>query len=1052
MRSFSLEKFRNKVGRRSSEPSLLDSQISNSSDRRNSILNPVIMISDAEALKTRAAHSRLRASSISHAATNTRSRSRSVSKKQAKELIRQETSQVILKKLATVLGELGVQLPVPLRTTSGSGGPLKSMKVYVSNTNDCIYLAPASSASFTYEDVENGGYDIPETDEQNGNWFAQNENGSDTASEVLGLSLTDTEDTEHEPRPERLHSKIASFKLPNYLCTQIDSELPVPHLFAVILDLKKECQVKHVRIEFSSLVSTLWPTGDTHSRYNVKEKFKIGSLEWIVSLHDADYFISTSNSNDTRSSDVTPRELAERTRKYRLVDVQLLATGSDDVNLGRKNPVYLAEFLQQAQLDVTSITSGGGGHDVFDAGIYVFLVPILIPPHIPASVTSINGSLNHRLSVNVHKISDKLNRKTTVNSNFNLPMVRTPPSLANSVADKPIYVNRVWNDSLHYVITFPRKYVSLGSEHTVNVKLVPLVKDVIIKRIKFNVLERITYISRDLSREYEYDGDDPFLTRNPASLKTRERVVSLCELKTKHKNSYQTNADPYKEEVIKCPDNNILFSCYEPGQTKELSVMIASPLDINIALPFLTTRADKELVSSNSDQPGDLDLRKSFSNPSRSSFVSQSQSARRDSGGPLCPSSPVIGLLETHISHMNRDQLMNGELDEDVFALDSSAMLSDDSGRSENISKGYTSTGRALAPDSNFRHIQISHRLQVCFRISKPDPADNYRMHHYEVVVDTPLVLLSAKCNDESIQLPEYNEIDSQSPPPPTQRGISFRMPSYNKGGVSIKRLDEYGDEQLPSFEEALSANASPIMRSVLLGEDQISRMNSLTPSEPAPAYECNEDMVSPLSIDDLVIDPSPVAAPRRQSGIKSSLVSSFAPYTNSMSRSDNNTLSTNSSSSKSVMSEVPNAEDNSSGAPTDNGSSGAPPSIQSLLSMSSDAVSIATPIETLVGPLDGPLDNSSSELPQSFDGDVIAPLREDLESVQYNSRNMADETESVITQESQFVQTLPLLQNASVDNVENETCYASTGQNHTKLLTDTLDGEFQSQDMFHAY
>lgn len=1063
MRSFSLEKFKNKVGRRSSEPSLLDSLSTSSSDRRNSMLNPLIIISDSEALKAKAVRLRLRTSSLSLVTSNTRSRLRSVSKKQAKELIRQETSQVILKKLAHVLGELGVQLPVPLKTTSASGGPLKSMKVYVSNTNDCIYLAPASSASFTYEDVENGGYDIPETDADlnsadGRSWFAHNGNDSlDNASDYsANTSLTDTDSTEQEPRPYHLHNRIANFKLPNYLCTQIDSESPIPHLFAVILDLKKECQVKNVRIEFSSLVSTLWPTGDTHSRYNIKEKYKIGTLEWVVSLHDADYFISTTNSNDTRSSDVTPHELAERTRKYRLVSVHLLAEGTDDVNLGRKNPVHLAEFLQPSHLDVTSITSGGG-HDLFEPGLYVFLVPILIPPQIPASVTSINGSLTHRLSVNVSKISDKLNRKTTVYSNFNLPMVRTPPSLANSVADKPIYVNRVWNDSLHYIITFPRKYVSLGSEHTINVKLVPLVKDVIIKRIKFNVLERITYISRDLSKEYEYDGDDPFLTRNPSSLKTRERVVSLCELKTKHRNTYLSNSDPYKEEVIKCPDNNILFSCYEPSQAKESSVLIASPIDINIALPFLTTRGDKELVSSNADQPGDLDLRRSFSSPSRPSISTPQQGTRRDSGGPLCPSSPIIGSLETYISHMNRDQLMNGELDEDVIALDSSAMLADDSGRNDSVSKGYTSTGRALAPDSNFRHIQISHRLQVCFRISKPDPADNFRMHHYEVVVDTPLVLLSAKCNDDSIQLPEYNEIDSRVPPPPGQREISFRTPSYNKGGVSIKRLDEYGDEQLPSFDQAISANASPIMRSILLGEDQISRMNSLTPSDPAPAYERNaegDDLISPLSIDDLVIDPSPVAPPRRQSGIKSSLVSSFAPFPGSQGRSDNNTLSTSSSSSKSFVSEPPTTEDNSSSAPTEDASSGAPPSIQSLLSLSSDMASMSTPMGTLMSPLDG----DSSELPRCFTGDVtLGEQKQALQEVGAPilgpTRSLPDEAESVFTQETQFVQTLPLLQNASMDNVENETCYAnSIGQNFNKMLTDTLDGELQSQDMFHAY
>ena len=45
----------------------------------------------------------------------------------------------------------------------------------------------------------------------------------------------------------------------------------------------------------------------------------------------------------------------------------------------------------------------------------------------------------------------------------------------------------------------------------INVKLLPMVKDVVIKRIKFNVLERITYVSKNLSREYDYDSEDPIV-------------------------------------------------------------------------------------------------------------------------------------------------------------------------------------------------------------------------------------------------------------------------------------------------------------------------------------------------------------------------------------------------------------------------------------------------------------------------------------------------------------------------------------------------------------
>ena len=87
-----------------------------------------------------------------------------------------------------------------------------------------------------------------------------------------------------------------------------------------------------------------------------------------------------------------------------------------------------------------------------------------------------------------------------------------------------------------------------------------MVKDVVIKRIKFNVLERITYVSKNLSREYDYDSEDPYCI-HPVSKenKVRERVVSLYELKTKAKQSSGGHLEAYKQEVMKCPKITFYF-------------------------------------------------------------------------------------------------------------------------------------------------------------------------------------------------------------------------------------------------------------------------------------------------------------------------------------------------------------------------------------------------------------------------------------------------------------------------------------------------------------
>lgn len=903
--------------------------------------------------------------------------------------------------------------------------------------------------------------------------------------------------------PKRLRQKMQSFNSPNYLCTKIDADSPIPHTFAVIVDLEKETICRDVVIEFLSLTNILWPSGDPYNKSFVKEKFKIGQLEWQSTLNDADYYINILNSNDVKSKHILASDLAKRTREYKLNNVRDLADGVDE-------PASHKSSIQTERDSESSLGSGSVTERAYKPGIYVFLLPVLLPHHIPPTISSISGSLSHNVNVTLNKISEKLNRKSKVCACYNLPMVRTPPSFANSIADKPIYVNRVWNDSLHYIITFPKKYVSLGSEHLINVKLVPLVKDVIIKRIKFNVLERITYVSKNLSREYDYDGDDPYHLKFGSDNKIRERVVPVCELKTKQKSSGSNQTEPYKEEVIKCPDNNLLFSCYEPEdhyddlnhftlddplskpKLQSKDTMIASPLDINIALPFLTTRSDKTIMTSSVAGTNDDDdtgyISHSFSNSSSRKASSATRNMSFGNGDltspPFPPSSPIIGSLETNISHAHPDfqhsslsKVVSYGEDDEVFKPDSSALMAEESSNhlKENIQHGYTTVSKALCPDSNFRHIQIHHRLQVCFRISKPDPNDNFKMHHYEVVVDTPLILLSAKCNDDSIQLPKYDEIEgSIEVSGDAGDGITFRTPNFERNGVSIKQLNQYDGDQLPSFEEAMSSPSSPITRSVSLGSEPISRIPSIVPNEPAPAYEATPSTTpkseSPLNIDELVnLQSRTGPANSRKSKIRSSLLNSFAPTPKgSLSGSTEDTPDPLAVDDDEEAELVDNPDDASSGQSNSiNGQSSSMLSGESsslntdlsLISLNTSHVNIAPqtgsseastaesapeakPVDDDT-PSDDINDNSQfvdvpeDEATNEADSDmtpsglnVVTPINSEtiLESgiplhVQNtNTSGLDSEMVSLYTQETQensmFDQRLPLLENQSIDNL----------------------------------
>lgn len=1121
-RGFSFDKLKSKVtGRRSSESSIFELGKSKSSERRNSVSNPMIVIS--ESVQEAKAHVNggmnrfgTRQISLINGTPGPRSRSRSgtrsISKKQTKELIKYETSQVILKKLLSVLLELGLQKPIALETTNNSlnGPKSKSAKVYVANTNDCIYLAPASSASFTYEDVENGGIpqDHAEIDELN---LGEGDDGlgrtAPTPAPMPALLKLPPYVPSENPQdiPEILRQRMESFNSPNYLCTKIDADSPIPHTFAVVIELKKETMVKDVKFEFQSLTNILWPSCDPYNKSFVKEKFKIGHMEWQTKLSEAFFYINTSNSNDVKATKISSEQLANITKNYKLINVRDLADGIDninnqtDANISRRASSHFEHEEKDLEgynpYNVTG--AAGNNHDVYKEGLYVFLLPILLPEHIPPTITSINGSLSHTLNVNINKVSDRLGRKVKVLSSYNLPMVRTPPLIANCIADKPIYVDRIWNDALHYVITFPRKYISLGSEHSINVKLIPLVKDVIIKRIKFNVSERITYVSKSLSKEYEYDADDPYRLGSSNSEKTRERVITVCELKTKNRSGSSNIVEPYKEEYIKCPDNNLLFSCYEhqledddieklnlddplaKTPTKCDNLMIASPLDINIALPFLTTRNDKTILSSSVDDEDEDDehefTQHQFSNPtSRKASIT-----RNELSPPFSPSSPIIGALETNLSHTHDIDIdkVKCENQNDTFFPDVSAFMQQESRNhlKENIQQGYTTVSKALYPDSNFRHIQIFHRLQICFRISKPDPKDDGRMHHYEVVVDTPLVLLSAKCNQESIQLPKYDDInldncESNRMYDIPQQHVPFRTPNFENNGVSIKPLNE-DEDFLPSFEEATSAPSSPLTRSVSFDTDPLSRTSSIIPTDPAPAYERNmnkndklNDLYGTYNIDAVVNDiPDASIADQRRSTIRSSLVNSFAPP---IANCDLNTTSSSSHRSESTDNVSTTATSSSNGR-----------SISDDVSASSENSLFIAGIDNNPAPDSSCTESSQNVLPKKTTeipkttSEPIGPqtifVRDDTISAEpknfaientcnpnnphqskLNSTGTSSDQVSLFTQDSNFDQRIPLLQNASIDEENpyptgatstHDKNYSSATANKYKISTESL-------------
>lgn len=409
---------------------------------------------------------------------------------------------------------------------------------------------------------------------------------------------------------------------------------------------------------------------------------------------------------------------------------------------------------------------------------------------------------------------------------YQLPVVRLPPSDATSTLNKSIYVNKVWNNSLNYEMLLPRKYIQLSPMYDVNdqflqqhsfmlqMKLIPLIKGLCLKRIKINVVERATYISRD--RKYEEDIGD--MERSGV----KERVVTLLEIKARDR-PFRGHYPPLCSQLVKgCTNDNLLTCCYKASnfdqkanrnstRDEDGDITITNPVKIQCPLTFTANdeshfikSVHKNLTKGASDLK-DLHDSDEFSDDAESIFSTTDLNSANYTG------------VHTGENTTNNDQK--------DFWVSKSPSLSSIINPAKSKKAFYSMTGAiestsdltdaekvriySFFPDATFHNVKIRHRLQVCFRISKPDldfPTPNGpKMHHYEVIVDTPICFISPFCVSDTLDLPSYDY---------AVRSSTFGVP-LSKQDFSFTQLDSTEsslEPRLPTFEEAVLQPGSPMM------------------------------------------------------------------------------------------------------------------------------------------------------------------------------------------------------------------------------------------------
>lgn len=433
------------------------------------------------------------------------------------------------------------------------------------------------------------------------------------------------------------------------------------HTFAVVLNVPKPTKLA-LDMELKCICKSYWPN------HPVKvEQFKLGELGFNLNLKNYNSFIPLNNFNLQFNDNVMG------TSYYRPFII-------DDV---MNNDFY--KDIKKINYD----------YQIFPPGDYIYLLPISFPLNIPESIVTENASTNYSFNFNISLENDNHYLEHFIN------LIRSAPNLDVSTFNKPIYINKTWDDALNYEISFPSKFVTINEkELQIKLNLIPLVKKININKIKINILQKITYLNKDLNKQRcELD-----------EVKYKNgHTINLVEIKP---DDLRYNSFAAKEDLInkiRLTNRNFLTCSYVNGDDDNDSDdeinwdkdELIGPLTVKTFVPFPKPSKSSKYYKDNQ-------------------FFNENWSLKE----LLVDSSPKTN-LKTHQGTMNEIPLM---------------------------AKLNSQFVDGLLPSCSTNHIHIQHKLQICLRITRKTD----KIHNYEVLIDTPIFLLNSACIHDNIELPPY--------------------------------------------------------------------------------------------------------------------------------------------------------------------------------------------------------------------------------------------------------------------------------------------------------
>lgn len=256
-------------------------------------------------------------------------------------------------------------------------------------------------------------------------------------------------------------------------------------------------------------------------------------------------------------------------------------------NIPFLSPVYFeGTKFQQEKSECHTFAGTREQFTLYPAGEYVFHFNLAIDARMSETILCPKAALKYYL---VAKVERPSRFSFAVTGHKEVTLVRSPPALGETQTNMPLAISRDWDQRLHYDISCPKKYITLGTSIPLTIKLTPIDK-VRVHRVRVEVVESLLYNSARLSR---LKHKEPL-----RKVLVFEKLAKGPMVSAQNDKNSERESEKRKKSRIAMMCGNLLHFSEDPAaghteeETEENKTQIADTTELDVDMPFVTSRND----------------------------------------------------------------------------------------------------------------------------------------------------------------------------------------------------------------------------------------------------------------------------------------------------------------------------------------------------------------------------------------------------------------------------------------------------------------------------